>query len=206
MIFSFRLESFLYFCGAKSQRMVPYLKDRKLRVQFEELFKLHFNALCFYAMSFVKDREVARDTVHDVFMAVWDRRAYIDFEKSVYPYLVSLTRNRCINYLEHLKVEGKHISRQLAFGNLYDTMDDCGYEELLARIMKRVDELPDRCREVMYLCFVECRKHKEIADMLNISITTVRSHVATGLKALRRDFPDYNLLLLLAFYRPNVKK
>lgn len=185
--------------------MAFQVKDRKLSGQFENIFELYFNPLCFYAMSFVKDREVARDIVHDVFMVVWDHRSDIDFEKPVYPYLVSLTRNRTINYLEHLKVEGKHISRQLALGVVYETMNDSGYEELLTRIMSRMDQLPDRCREVMYLCFVECKKHKEIAEKLDISITTVRTHIATGLKILRHDFPDINLLLLLTFYGLNVK-
>ncbi len=175
-------------------------------VQFEDIFKLHFRSLCFYAMSFTKDDEVARDIVHDVFMGVWDRRLDIDFEKPIYPYLVSLTRNRTLNYLEHMKVEGKHISRQQVLGELYETMNDGGYEELVNRIIARMEQLPERCREVMYLCFVECKKHKEIAEELNISITTVRTHIAIGLKLLRKDFPDINLLFFLAYFKSNVKK
>lgn len=174
-------------------------------VQFEDIFKLYFKSLCYYAMSFTKDDEVARDIVHDVFMGVWDHRLDIDFEQPIYPYLVSLTRNRTLNYLEHMKVEGKHISRQQVFGELYETVNDGGYEELVGRIMARIEQLPERCRDVMYLCFVECKKHKEIAEELNISITTVRTHIAIGLKLLRKNFPDINLLFFLAYFKSNVK-
>ena len=165
---------------------------------FKKIFEQYFRALCFYAISFTKDEEIARDIVHDVFMGVWNRRFDIDFEQPIYPYLVSLTRNRTLNYLEHLKVEEKHISRTQTFGSIYETKDDSGYEELLSQIMFRIDQLPERCREVMYLCFVECKKHKEIATQLDISITTVRSHIATALKILRKDFPDINLLFFMA--------
>ena len=41
--------------------------DLELSKRFEMLFKQHFKPLCFYAMSFLSDEEVAKDIVHDVF-------------------------------------------------------------------------------------------------------------------------------------------
>lgn len=41
------------------------------------------------------------------------------------------------------------------------------------------------------------QKYKEIAEELNISVNTVKTHVTTGLNILRDEFPSSLLLLLL---------
>ena len=88
--------------------------------------------------------------------------------------------------------------QHLADDPTYTLSDDSTREELLERILTRIDQLPDRCGEVMRLCFIECKKYKEIAEELNISVNTVKTHITTGLKTLRDEFPTSLLLLLLA--------
>lgn len=64
--------------------------------------------------------------------------------------------------------------------------------------MDSIDRLPERCREVMRLCFVECKRYKEVAALLGISVNTVKSHISAGLKILRDEYPA-SLLLVLRF-------
>ena len=176
-----------------------YFSEKEFRKQFEVCFKQYFRPLCFYAISLVKDTEVARDIVHDVFLVVWNRRASIDFLQPMYPYLLSLTRNNALNYLTHLKVISRHEELQFQEGEKYVSPDDEQHEELICNIIKRIDELRDRCGEVMRLCFIECKKYKEIADLLGISVNTVKTHITTGLKILRNEFPAS--LLYIFFLR-----
>ena len=159
---------------------------------FEQLFKQHYRTLCFHAMSLVNDLDASKDIVHDVFLSLWYHRATIDFTRPVFPYLFSLTRNRALNYLEHKKIQNNHVRQHLA--------DDPtpAREELLERILTRIENLPERCSQVMKLSFIECKKYKEIAEELNISVNTVKTHITTGLKTLRDEFPVSLLLLLLA--------
>ena len=82
--------------------MGGFAGEDDIKNQFENSFREFFKSLCFHAMSFVKDEEVAKDIVHDIFLTVWTRRNEIDFTQSLYPYLLSLTRNKSLNYLEHL--------------------------------------------------------------------------------------------------------
>jgi len=172
---------------------------------FEVYFKAYFKSLCFYAMSFVKDNEAAKDVVHDVFLAVWNHREQIDFSQPIYPYLLSLVHNRSLNYLEHLKVKSIHQRYELQMAKKYLEPVTSGHEELIQRIMARIESLPDRCKEVMYLCFIECKKYKEIAEALNISVNTVKTHLSTGLRILREEFPP-SLLVILFFRRKSYKK
>lgn len=173
------------------------LKDREYAVQFEEIFKLHFRSLCYYAMSLVKDEEAARDIVHDTFMTLWNGRHENDFFRPKKAYLTVLVRNQCFNYLEHLKVKDRHAQEELTLGSIYADAYSEEEEELLEAILRRIDQLPGKCAEVMRLCFVECKKYKEIAELLGISVNTVKTHVVTGLKILRDEFSDTLILLFL---------
>lgn len=181
--------------------MGGFAGEDDIKNQFENSFREFFKSLCFHAMSFVKDEEVAKDIVHDIFLTVWTRRNEIDFTQSLYPYLLSLTRNKSLNYLEHLKVKARHEEQESELEEVYATGEDSGHEELIARIMERIDALPERCREVMHLYLVECKKYKEIAELLNISVNTVKTHISSGLKIIREEFPAS--LFLLCF--PHLK-
>lgn len=176
------------------------LGEKEYKKHFEVCFKQYFKPLCFYAMSFVKSDEAAKDIVHDIFLSAWNHREEIDFSQAMYPYFLSLTRNSALNYVAHLKVKLRHEEQQLQLGESFLEPDYNEHEELIRRIMERMDQLPDRCGEVMRLCFVECKKYKEIAELLNISVNTVKTHITTGLKILRDEFPVS--LLLFSFFKP----
>jgi len=156
--------------------------NKQSSLMFEQLFKQHYRTLCFHAMSLVNDLDTSKDIAHDVFLSLWYHRATIDFTRPILPYLFSLTRNRALNYLEHKKIQNNHSTR----------------EELLERILARIELLPERCSQVMKLSFIECKKYKEIAEELNISVNTVKTHITTGLKTLRDEFPASLLLLLFS--------
>lgn len=174
-----------------------HFNDNEFRMMFEELFKQHFKSLCFHVMSFVNDKDAAKDIVHDVFLSVWKHRSEIDFSQPMIPYLFSLARNCSFNYLDHLKVKDHHIKQQLTFATVYPEPESTGEEELIAEIVARIGQLPERCAQVMRLCFIENKKYKEIAEELNISVNTVKTHITTGLKILRDEFSEPLILFFL---------
>ena len=177
--------------------MLGYVSEREFKLQFEDSFKRFFKPLCFHAMSFVKDADIAKDIVHDVFLTTWAQRRKIDFTQPMLPYYLSLTRNRSLNYLDHLKVRARHEENESYKNLLYAETDYSEHEELIRQIMNRINQLPDRCGEVMRLCFIECKKYKEIAEILGVSVNTVKTHISLGLKILRKEFPAS---LLFAFF------
>ena len=168
--------------------------NKQSSLVFEQLFKQHYRTLCFHAMSLVNDLDASKDIVHDVFLSLWYHRASIDFTRPVFPYLFSLTRNRALNYLEHKKIQNNHVRQHLADDPTYTLSDDSTREELLEHILARIELLPERCSQVMKLCFIECKKYKEIAEELNISVNTVKTHITTGLKNLTGRISRFSLV------------
>ncbi|MGL5683748.1 MAG: RNA polymerase sigma-70 factor [Marinifilaceae bacterium] len=164
------------------------------------MFKQHFKQLCFYGMTYLNDIEVAKDIVHDVFAEVWTRRVTLDFKQPLYPYLLRLTRNRCINHLEHIKVRDKYVEVELIFGSEMHEHSYTEHDEMIQRVMARIDKLPAKSREVVNLYFLERKKYKEIAEELGISVNTVKTHMTTGMRTLRSELGELNLYFL--FFGP----
>lgn len=60
----------------------------------------------------------------------------------------------------------------------------CGGRQALSRLAGAFDQLPDRCREVVWLRRVEDLSQKEVAVRLGISEKTVEKHIAKGMRLL----------------------
>ena len=60
----------------------------------------------------------------------------------------------------------------------------CGGRQSLKRLATAFDQLPDRCREVVWLRRVEELSQKEVAKRLEISEKTVEKHIAKGMRLL----------------------
>ena len=60
----------------------------------------------------------------------------------------------------------------------------CGGRQALMRLAGAFDQLPDRCREVVWLRRVEELSQKDVAVRLGISEKTVEKHIAKGMRLL----------------------
>ena len=69
---------------------------------------------------------------------------------------------------------------------------DLSYElEVLAEAVRA---LPDRCRQVIMLRYLDGFAYKEVADQLNISPETVKVHLAKGMRRCAAFFTERGLL------------
>lgn len=161
------------------------VRDRECA--FEKLFKENYSQLYYNALYIVHDSEVARDVVNDVFTRVWEDFSYPHHRYGV-AYLRQCVYNRCLDYLKHAKVESAYakffldMSRHGIDWNM-DEQEE--YIELINRVMEK---LPVRTRFVMDQCFYEGHTYKEVAALLDISISGVKQHVMKGLRLLRESF------------------
>ncbi|MEL7585259.1 MAG: RNA polymerase sigma-70 factor [Prolixibacteraceae bacterium] len=180
---------------------IPSDKDLFLAVKnssevaFEQLFHRYYAALCLFTSNFLHDREKADEIVQEVFVKVWARRETLEIASSVRNYLFFAVRNKCINLLEHEKVEKRH-SRQAMLDSLSGTDLEPYFMEvdLRRKIEQSIELLPEKRREIFKLSREGGLKYQEIAQRLNISLKTVETQMGLALKQLRemlRDYKDY---------------
>lgn len=164
----------------------------------ELLFSIYFPRLNDFARNVVKDDVISQDIVQEVFVKVWEKRTDIE-SINLEAYLFRLVRNRCIDYIKHLKVVSnrmQEIQISSKYEELYriDFVGDEPYvlieQELKLKIEKTIQSLPDRCREVFIMSRMDGLKNKEIAEKLNISIKNVERHLSRAMQSFRKNFSD----------------
>ena len=70
---------------------------------FEELFRNYFIPLMLFARKILVDEDDAREVVHQVFIALWEKREEIDLANSLKSYLFTSVHNRSLNVLRDRK-------------------------------------------------------------------------------------------------------
>ena len=173
--------------------MANELLDNKT---FEDLFELHFTKLMGFVFNYVRDEEVAKDIVHDAFLTLWSNRKRLNPVYPVKSYLFTLAQNCASNYLRHLRVvtgNEQAVTELLEAAN--EELDD--YEKRLVRLEEKLAQLPEKQREVLVKCVVEGKKYKEVAEELDITVNTVKTHITRALKFLRDELQEDLIMLLL---------
>ena len=173
--------------------MANELLDNKT---FEDLFELHFTKLMGFVFNYVRDEEVAKDIVHDAFLTLWSNRKRLNPVYPVKSYLFTLAQNCALNYLRHLRVvtgNEQAVTELLEAAN--EELDD--YEKGLVGLEEKLAQLPEKQREVLVKCVVEGKKYKEVAEELDITVNTVKTHITRALKFLRDELQEDLIMLLL---------
>lgn len=172
----------------------------KKQHQFESVFRTHYRELFLHALSFVRLEEDAEDIVNDVFEYVWDHYERLDTSESLRPFLYTLTRNKCLDFLRHKKTKERFrqyyadLSREME-------IDYKDYEDLIAKIMRLIDGLPAQTSTVFRKCFIEKKTYKETGEELGISVNTVRTHISKALRILRGGLSDKEIRIFLFLFK-----
>jgi RNA polymerase sigma-70 factor (ECF subfamily) len=170
---------------------------------FRSIFRNYYPSLCHFAFQFLNDRELAEETVQDLFVKFWEKKETLNIENSVKHYLFRAVKNQCINQLQHEKIKQKYAGKVKE--NFRESIDPefCFPEvDLVGRIEKSIESLPPKRKEIFRLSRENGLKYKEIADELHISVKTVEAQMGLALKHLReelKDFSDYLINLLFIF-------
>ena len=165
---------------------------------FELLFTIYFARLNDFARKVINDNVISQDIVQEVFVKIWERRAEIQ-SLNLEAFLFRLVRNRCIDYVKHLKVINNRL-QEIQINSKYEELyyiDFIGNEpfiliekELINKIETIIQSLPDRCQEVFILSRMEGLKNKDISEKLNINIKNVERHINRALQSFRKNFSE----------------
>ena len=154
---------------------------------FCELYAAYKNRLIYFAMRFLKSREYAEDIFQDAFAVVWQGRRFINPDASFSAYLYTIVRNRILNQLRDLsnqdKLREQILSQAVNYTN--ETKDEIIANDLRQFISRALQQLTPRQREIFQMSRERQMSHREIAEVLGISVNTVRESISISLRTLR---------------------
>lgn len=165
---------------------------------FNEIYTIYSPSLYRHALKMLKDSEVAKDVIQEVFTSLWVNRRTIVFSSSPKSYLYTSVRNKILDIIAKQKSETLYIASLDKFIQKGSFITDnlIREKELEAIINQEILNLPEKMREVFELSRNEYKSYAEIAQELGIAENTVRKHITKALSRLRPKISD---LLILAF-------
>lgn len=152
---------------------------------FCELYAAYKNRLIYFAMRFLKSHDYAEDIFQDAFTVIWESRKFINPDASFSSYLYTIVRNRILNQLRELANEERLKEQILSQAIDHDINNEIFANDLQMLITHALEQLTPRQREVFEMSRKKQLSHKEIAEVLGISINTVQEHISTSLRLLR---------------------
>ncbi len=162
------------------------LKNRNKSV-FKALFSEYYLNLVGFAKNYLFDQQESESLVQELFIFLWENIEDLRIHKSLKAYLYSSVKNRCLNHLKQHRITDKKnllyieaLIRSEGDSNFYDP-------EILNQIKKSVQALPPQMARVFVLRFSKGMKQQEIADELNISVSSVKTQLQRARARLRKS-------------------
>ncbi len=153
---------------------------------FKTVFDRYFKLLYTEAYYRLKDDKEAEDLVQDFFIECWERQLFRSITSSLKYYCYQSVRNRCINRLEHRKVQQRRTDQySLVAPRDYEPANKMENNELRDQIEKVLETIPTESAKVFRLSYMEEHKRKEVAGILGVSENTVKTQLARALRHFR---------------------
>jgi RNA polymerase sigma-70 factor (ECF subfamily) len=165
---------------------------------FSLIFKMYYRPLVLFANAIVKDSDVAEDLVQAFFCKLWEERESLARVTCCKGYFYQAIRNGCQNYCRHQRVVARLPPPEE--GQEKSILQAITEEEVYLELIRQVERLPGKCREVMLLK-LQGMDTLDIATACRVTEETVRSHYRHGKDLLRKQlrslFKESLLLPLL---------
>ncbi len=148
---------------------------------FAEVLRAHQSMVFSLAYHFLRDRGAAEEVAQDVFLRLYSKIDDLEDAKHVTFWLRKVTSRRCIDYVR---------KRKLQFTIALEEADEPAVEPagdplLSRRLRQLVATLPEKPRMAMVLRYQEDLTPEEIAEVLEMPVRTVKSHLQRSLAILR---------------------
>ncbi len=155
---------------------------------FTDIFYHYRSKLYHYIYTITASQEMAEDTVHDIFLKIWNSRDKLAGIENMNAYLYRLCHNQAISGLRRMAKETLILSElQQETIPLLPDIDPASQREIRTYIQQAVNKLSPQQRKIFLLSRHDGLKHKQIADKLGVSINTVKTHLAQALRFLREE-------------------
>jgi RNA polymerase sigma-70 factor (ECF subfamily) len=128
------------------------------------------------AYSFLRDREAAEDVTQEVFIKVWRALPGFDGRASLSTWIYTIARNTSLSALRARRPQSSLSDPEVM--EAVEAIDPVPPADVMvdrAAVLRLVDQLPTKQRQVIMLFYMEAQSHEEVAAMLAMPVGTVKT-------------------------------
>ncbi len=164
---------------------------------FAEIYDTYWKPLLAAAWNHAKDKELAEDIVHEVFMKLWANRTSQEIN-NIPAFLHTAIKFAVFNHYRKEKTR-QHLFAEFIAEEKFEAdgseLDRLFFEEYLNSILNKI---PEKCQLTFKLKRIEGFKNREIAELLQISEKGVEANLTRALKLIRKHIERDGLLMILS--------
>ena len=158
-----------------------------------QIVRQHWRKVFNIAYKFTGKHDEAEDLTQDVFLKIFKSLNTFDRRANFQTWLVSVSRNLCIDHYRSVRKERETIDRDVDAGELtpasttkspFAALEQRDRVELLK---KALGQLPPTLRSAVLLRDIQELSYQEIADRLHLPEGTVKSRINRGRTELARQ-------------------
>jgi len=172
---------------------------------FGALVRRYERELYGYLRRYLGDPTLAEDVFQNTFLQLYKKVHQYEAGRPVRPWLYTIATHQAIDSLRrnarHQSVSLDQNREELPNGEVHSLVDllethgpgpleQAEGEERRESIRASVDQLPDLFRQVVVLAYYQGLKYREIADVLDIPVGTVKSRLHAALAKLQETWNE----------------
>lgn len=178
----------------ESKELVYRLKKGDISA-YREVFETYSGMVKSLAYRYLKSYDEAEDVVQETFVIIFQKIYQFSGKGSFEGWIKKIAANYCFSLLKkNFVVYFEEINDEILMDKTHETeIDETQIEYLVKRfdfskqdILEVVASLPQGFRIVFNMYVLEGFKHKEIAEALNISISTSKTQLLRARKLLQK--------------------
>lgn len=162
--------------------------------EFESIAMGYLDAVYRAAVALCSNREDAEDLVQVTFLKAFERFESFKEGTNCRAWLLSILRNKWIDQVRHKSVVGEVLpieenivgepqqNEETVWSNCRDLLENFSDEQ----VIRALKELPDEQRLTLFLIDVEQISQKEVAEIMDVAVGTVKSRTSRARSMLKR--------------------
>ncbi len=165
------------------------MSENEKDLLLEKVMLEYGDQLARLAYSYVKEREIAKDLVQNTFVKCYTKLENFRHESTIKTWLYRITINECKDYLKSWSYKK---SRMMELYSANKNISLSSEEEAMekwekGRVKSTIFTLPPKYREMIFLYYYEELTMEEIAELLGLSISTVKTRISRGRERLKLE-------------------
>ncbi|WP_288205328.1 RNA polymerase sigma-70 factor [uncultured Parabacteroides sp.] len=164
---------------------------------FTVIYNRYNRLLYVLAYKYLKDKDVAKDIVQQIFLKLWEIRETLIINVNLKNYLHTMLKNYTLNEIRNnlTALEKNYEMAQSPIEYENEILSRLEEKEQMIALYHAINGLPEQKKIVCLYKLQGNLSNQEIAKKMQISIPTVKTHYAQAIKILRNNF-DKTLLLI----------
>ncbi|MGW1454458.1 RNA polymerase sigma factor [Salegentibacter agarivorans] len=168
------------------EKLILQCKKQDIRAQ-EKLYRMYSGKLFGLCLKYSNNYQQAEDNLQDGFMTIFNKIDQYEDKGSFEGWMKRIVINTTLQ--KHRKEKYFEIINE---NQLEDPVVEIDGDEITTDfLLESIQELPERYRQIFNLYALDGFSHKEIAEMLNISVGSSKSNLARARNILKEKIENH---------------